>query len=143
VRNNTNGVGTITNPPDPLSAFSRHSNGSANFLRAFAGGTGTASAINALGGIVGTETIAGLGQRAIFWRAPSVGTTAVNLDDTHGTVNTLVEGTAIPDVANVFVGNGLFGGQSHAFYLVVPEPGSVALALLTLPTLTLLRRRKR
>jgi probable HAF family extracellular repeat protein len=141
--NNTNGVGTITNPPDPLSAFSRHSTGSSDFLPSLAGGTGVANAINALGGIVGSETIAGLGQRAILWSAPSVGASVVNLDLTHGTVNTLVEGTAIPDVANVYAGNGLFGGQQRAFLLVVPEPGAASLALLCLPGILLGVRRRR
>jgi probable HAF family extracellular repeat protein len=140
----THGVGTITNPPDALAGFSRHASGSSDFLPAFAGGTGASNAINASGFSVGTENIIGLGQRAIAWDAPSAGANAINLDNTHGTANTLVEGTAIADVGNTYAGWGLFGGQTHAFLLVIPEPGSAG--LMVLPALTLLgliKRRRR
>jgi probable HAF family extracellular repeat protein len=126
--NGTSVVGTITNPPDALAAFGGVGGGT-GFLPQLAGATGVASAINLTGVVGGTQFVTGLGQRAVFWDSPSLGANVTDLNDLHSTGNILTDTTAIANVLNVYAGNGTFGGQTHGFLLVVPEPGTLALLL--------------
>jgi probable HAF family extracellular repeat protein len=130
--NNTHAVGTVTNPPDPLAAFSSHSTGSSNFFPQLAGGAGAANAINAAGFAVGSETVAGLGQRALLWNSPSTGATVTDMNTLHSTGNVLNVATGIADTPDFYTGWGTFGGNQRAFLLAlgaatVPEPGTIAL----------------
>jgi probable HAF family extracellular repeat protein len=138
----TNGVsvvGTITNPPDALAAFGGVAGGT-DFLPQLAGATGVASAINASGRVGGSQTVLGLGQRATFWSNASIGATVTDLNSLQGTANILTEITGLPDVANIYSGNGTFGAQTHGFLFTIPEPGT--LALVTIGGIALLARRR-
>jgi probable HAF family extracellular repeat protein len=124
--NGTSVVGTITNPPNALAAFGGVAGGT-DFLPQLAGATGIANGINASGVIGGSQTVSGLGQRAVIWDSPSLGATVTDLNDLHATANTLTEATSVADLLGIYTGNGTFSGQTHGFLMVIPEPGTLAL----------------
>jgi probable HAF family extracellular repeat protein len=141
--NGINVVGTITSPPDALAA-SGGVGGGTNFLPQLAGGTGVANAINASGVVGGNQFIVGFGQRATVWSSPSLSATVTDLNDYHATGDILTDTTAVASTLNTYVGNGLFGGQTHGFLLIaaIPEPGTLALMGAVGSVGVLVRRRK-
>jgi probable HAF family extracellular repeat protein len=140
--NGTSVVGTITNPPDALAAFGGVAGGT-DFLPQLSGATGIANAINAGGQIGGSQTVLGLGQRAVIWDSPSIASTVTDLNTLHGTANVLTETTGLPNIANIYSGNGTFGAQTHGFLMVIPEPSTLALLGIVGGAILAKRRRKK